>query len=64
VVVQAVVGYGASKNLIPAPIRSAILLLIGDLYENRENRVIGQGFTPVNTGAAEALLWPYRCVTF
>jgi uncharacterized phiE125 gp8 family phage protein len=32
-------GYGDSAADVPAPIRSAILLLVGVLYENRENLV-------------------------
>lgn len=44
---------------VPGPIKAAILLTIGTLYENRENFVVG---TVVNKlpFAAEQLLRPYR----
>jgi len=35
-----VAGYTAA-NLVPKQIRQALLLLIGDMYENRENTVVG-----------------------
>lgn len=42
---------------VPAPIKSAALLLIGSLYEQRES----QGDRPYNKNPAfEALLNPYR----
>ena len=36
VTIRAVVGYGDTADDVPAPIRHAILMTIGDLYENRE----------------------------
>jgi len=32
-------GYGADAAAVPAPIRTAILLIVGDLYKNREAQV-------------------------
>jgi uncharacterized phiE125 gp8 family phage protein len=53
-------GYGATPDLIPAPIRQAALLLISHLYQNRE-AVTGWGAALQETplGVA-ALLAPYR----
>jgi len=47
---------------VPAPIRSAILLMVGDLYRNRETTGQGSatlGAIPMST-TVEALLAPYR----
>lgn len=32
-------GYGATPESVPAPIRTAILMIVGDLYKNREAQV-------------------------
>lgn len=63
--VRYVAGYGAAGTNVPQPIRQAILLLIGDWYENREATIVAQGMTatPLPNGV-EALLWPYRIVSF
>lgn len=56
------VGYGATAEDVPAPIRSAILLMVGDLYRNRETTGQGSatlGTIPMST-TVEALLAPYR----
>lgn len=55
-------GYGATAASVPAAIRQAILLIVGDLYANRESFVTG---TIVNVlPSARALLnrhkWTYR----
>jgi len=52
VTVRFVSGYAAT----PEPIRAAILLLVGDLYENRE----AQGQPLHENRAVHRLLWPYR----
>lgn len=44
---------------VPAPIKAAILLMLGTLYENRETIVIGQSAVTL-PWAAEALLAPFR----
>ena len=60
IVVQYVVGYGTAADMPPA-IRAAILLILGDLWENREDQVIGQGFVNFSLPrGAVALLAPYR----
>jgi len=46
----------ASASAIPAPVRLGVLLLVGDLYENRQDSVTG-----LNTNA-HRLLQPYMVV--
>jgi len=58
--IRFVAGYGATAASVPAPIRSAILLTVGDLYENRQ----GQQKDALNGNpAVDSLLWPYRMLT-
>ena len=58
--VRYVAGYG-SAAAVPNPIRQAILLLIGTLYENRESVLVAQGVTVAQLPfGVEALLMPYR----
>ena len=54
-------GYGANAQDIPAPIRSAMLLMIGHLFEDREE-VSHVKLYSVPMGARN-LLAPYRMVT-
>ncbi len=57
-----VAGYGATAASVPDEIKQAILLLIGHLYEHREeitDKVLTQ--TPA---AVDALLYPYRIWRF
>lgn len=54
-----VAGYGAAAA-VPAPIKSAILLIVGGLYQNREDKVRGVA----ENQAVSALLTPYRRVSF
>lgn len=56
--VQFVAGYGAA-SAVPAAIKSAILLLVGHWYFNREAVVIGTTPTELPM-AVSALLAPYR----
>lgn len=53
------VGYGAAASAVPASIKAAILLLIGDLYEFRHNTITGTIVSEINRPAM-ALLDPYR----
>ncbi len=55
-------GFGPNPTDVPEPIRQAMLLMIGNWYENREEVVIGQGAIQIPL-AAEALLSPYELVT-
>ena len=52
-------GYGAAASDVPQPIRSAILLMTGDLWRSRE-----AGSAPAGAlgGVADLLLAPYRRV--
>ena len=43
---------------IPQALKAAILLLVGDMYENRE--ASGQGAMVVENPTVDRLLWPYR----
>lgn len=56
-------GYGAAAS-VPAAIKAAILLITGDLYENRENTVISDARVQAMPIAADRLLTPYRRVGF
>ncbi len=53
------VGYD-DPTKIPRPLRSAMMLIIGDLFENRESSVVGASY--VETPAVERLLWPFKRV--
>jgi uncharacterized phiE125 gp8 family phage protein len=55
VTVRFVAGYAQ----IPEPVRAAILLTLGHLYEHREDVVIGPSANELPRGA-DALLFPYR----
>jgi len=54
-----VAGYGADATYVPAPIRTAALLTLAHLYENREAVTIGEQPFEVPMSAA-SLLEPYR----
>lgn len=61
VVIRFVAGYGDNAADVPQAIKHGILIEISNLYENREDIVIGQtfGIAPLS----ERLLWPYRALT-
>lgn len=59
VVVDFVAGYGGAAA-VPADIKAAILLALGDLYANREAQIVGTIIAANPT--ATALLGPYRVV--
>lgn len=62
--VQFVTGYGEG-TAVPEAVRSAIKLLTGHLYENREDVVIAQGVTIAQVPmGVKALLWPERVLRF
>ena len=61
VAVTYVCGYGLTGVTVPAPIRKAILLLVGHFYENRQNVIVSgspTGVVEIPFGA-EVLLAPY-----
>ena len=61
ILVTYIAGFGAAAASVPAPIKAAILLLIGHLYEHRESVVIGAAVTDLPQGF-EFLLTPYRII--
>jgi uncharacterized phiE125 gp8 family phage protein len=64
IAVEFVCGYTTGSN-IPQSIKSAMLLIIGDLYENREQSVVGPGWQVSRVSvAAQSLLAPYRNFKF
>jgi uncharacterized phiE125 gp8 family phage protein len=63
VTVTYVVGYGDTGAAVPAMIRQAILLMVGEMFDSaRENAVAGTIAGPVAT-TIDRLLWPYRRLT-
>jgi uncharacterized phiE125 gp8 family phage protein len=56
-----VAGYG-DADAVPGPIKAALLLLIGQWYENREAAVVASGTAQALPFAVDALLAPYRRV--
>jgi len=59
VVVRFVAGYGAAAA-VPAPIKSAMKLLIGNWYKNREAGQIIRGSADILPFGVDALLWPFK----
>ncbi len=63
VTVSFVTGYGANAAAVPASIRRALLLMVGDLYAFRETVITGTIATKVQTSATvNALLSNHRRV--
>lgn len=60
VTVRFVCGYGATVDDIPASLRAAILLHIGDLFENRQT---GQAQEVYQNPAYDSLTYPYRILS-
>ena len=56
--VRFVAGYGGAAA-VPTPIKAAMLLLVGHLYEHRESEILGTVVSPLHF-AVDALLSPYR----
>lgn len=58
-----VAGYGAAASAVPAAIKAAALLMVGDLQEFRETAVMGVSSSDVRMSpTVDALLRPYRRV--
>lgn len=55
-------GYGAAGSAVPGPLRSAIKLLLGHLYEHRESVIVGSIAVQMPDSVA-ALVAPYRVAT-
>ena len=62
VTVRFVAGYGAA-GAVPEPIRQAMLILIGEMYEQREESLVGTIQSSVPFGV-RALLAPYKVWNF
>lgn len=60
VTVRAVCGYGSAPQ-VPDGIKAAIYLLLGDLYEQRQETITGTSVGKTHT-TVERLLGPYRLV--
>lgn len=54
-------GYGDPED-VPAALKQAILLIVGDLYENRENTVVGDVRVTEMPIAVNRLIAPFRRV--
>ena len=61
VVIQFTAGYGDSAEAVPQAIRQGILIEVSNLYENREDVVVGQNISMLSL--SERLLWPYRALS-
>lgn len=59
VTVRVVSGYGANAFSVPAGIKAAVYLLLGDLYASRQETVTGTITSKAQT-TVEKLLGPYR----
>ena len=59
VTIEFIAGYGDAAADVPQPIKQAMLLYIGHLYENRESVITGTMVSETPQGV-NALLSPYR----
>lgn len=57
--IQFTAGYGAAFSTVPAPLRAGMLLLVAEMYERREETIIGI-IQSTNAQTAEKLWWPFR----
>lgn len=57
-------GFGDNPGDIPEPIRTAIKMRVGHLYENRESVVIGTGYNTETPDGPEDFVRNYRAWTF
>lgn len=60
VTIDYTVGFGAAATDVPADLRNAMLLLIGDYFENRQGQ---QKETLAENPAVASLLFPYRVMS-
>jgi len=59
VAIEFIAGYGATYASVPGAIRAAMLLLVGEQFERREEAIVGAAVSEVPL-AARRLLWPFR----
>jgi uncharacterized phiE125 gp8 family phage protein len=57
--VQFLAGYGDSYKNVPPLIRAAMLLIVGEQFERRENAIAGTIISQIPL-SAQRLLWPFR----
>lgn len=57
-------GFGDNPGDVPEPIRTAIKMRVGHLYENRESVVIGTGYNTETPDGPEDFVRNYRAWTF
>jgi uncharacterized phiE125 gp8 family phage protein len=60
ITITAVAGYGDNPEHVPEVFRHAILLEFAELFEHREQTVLGPNANPVRTVAVTQLLAPFR----
>jgi uncharacterized phiE125 gp8 family phage protein len=63
IAIRWVCGYGATAASVPAAIRTAIKMIVADLWAERGEKIIGN-VAMFENKAAEALLYPYRLWEF
>lgn len=63
VTITYVVGYGTTSASVPENVRHAIRLLVGDMYNHREDTVVGQQANELPMGV-KSLLWQDRLYRF
>lgn len=61
VVIEFTAGYGDAAADVPQAIKQGILIEVSNLYENREDVVVGQNISMLSL--SERLLWPYRALS-
>lgn len=61
ITVKAVVGY--SKESIPPAIKAAILLILGTLYDNESDNIVGRSVSELSL-TAQKLLLPWRITPY
>ncbi len=61
VIIRFTAGYGDAAVDVPQAIRQGILIEVSNLYENREDVVVGQNISMLSL--SERLLWPYRALS-
>jgi len=54
-----VVAYDAGYDSLPAPVKTAILMQVATMFENRQTEIIGASTTEITNGA-RSLLFPYK----
>lgn len=57
-------GFGDNASDVPEPIRTAIKMRVGHLYEHRESVIVGSGFVTETPDGAEDFVRNFRAWTF